>query len=86
MSTGMKRRDFLKAGVTAGAAVFAGDFVGAHRLSAQTDAIPDIAAVTGTDRLLAVTKGLEAIGGMKRFIKPGSTVGLLINAPSWWKL
>ncbi|RPI99206.1 MAG: DUF362 domain-containing protein [Candidatus Aminicenantes bacterium] len=34
--------------------------------------------------MLAVSKGLEAIGGMKRFVKPGSTVGLLINAPSWW--
>lgn len=84
MSTGMKRRDFLKAGATAGAAVFAGDFVGAHRLSAQTDATPDMAAVTGTDRLLAVNKGLAALGGMKKFVTPGSSVGLLINAPSWW--
>ena len=23
---------------------------------------------------------------MKRFVKPGATVGLLINAPDWWKL
>src|SRR4030042_6842268 len=84
MSTGMKRRDFMKAGAAPGAAAFAGDFVGAHRLCAQTDAIPDIAAVTGTDRLLAVNKGLAALGGMKKFVTPGSSVGLLINAPAWW--
>ncbi|MCK7476384.1 MAG: hypothetical protein M0C28_01455 [Candidatus Moduliflexus flocculans] len=34
--------------------------------------------------MLAVNKGLEALGGMKRFVKPGSTVGLLANAPAWW--
>ncbi len=34
--------------------------------------------------MAAVDKGLEAIGGMKRFVKPGATVGLLVNAPAWW--
>ncbi len=84
MSKAIKRRDFMKAGAAAGAAVFAGAFAGAHRLGAQTDAIPDMAAVTGTDRLLAVNKGLAALGGMKKFVRPGSSVGLLINAPAWW--
>jgi len=43
-----------------------------------------LAVVTGGDAFPAVNKGLEALGGMKRFVRPGSTVGLLINAPAWW--
>jgi uncharacterized protein (DUF362 family) len=74
-------------GVIAGAAALAGGFGSRRLLHAQPQrkASPDLAVVTGADRLLAVNKGLEALGGMKRFVKPGATVGLLINAPAWWK-
>ena len=86
MSTTMKRRDFVRSGVLLGTAALAGGL----RAQRQPDpkaprlASPDLAVVTGADRVLAVNKGLEALGGMKRFVKPGSTVGLLINAPAWW--
>ena len=70
-----------------GTAALAGGLSGQRPLDAQTPrkASPDLAVVTGTDPFLAVNKGLEALGGMKRFVKPGATVGLLINAPAWWK-
>jgi uncharacterized protein (DUF362 family) len=70
----------------AGAAALTGGLRGPSRLDASVPrpASPDLAVVTGTDRFLAVNKGLEALGGMKAFVKPGSTVGLVINAPSWW--
>jgi len=82
----MKRRDFVKSGVLLGTAALAGGLKGQRQppTGAPRVASPDLAVVTGADRLLAVNKGLEALGGMKRFIKPGSTVGLLINAPAWW--
>ncbi|MCK7476201.1 MAG: DUF362 domain-containing protein [Candidatus Moduliflexus flocculans] len=86
MSATMKRRDFVKSGVLLGTAALAGG-LGAQRQpdpKAPRVASPDLAVVTGADRVLAVNKGLEALGGMKRFVKPGSTVGLLINAPAWW--
>jgi uncharacterized protein (DUF362 family) len=88
MSNGIKRRDFVKSGLVFGTAALAGGLRGQRPLDAQTPrkASPDLAVVTGTDRFLAVNKGLEALGGMKRFVKPGATVGLLINAPDWWKL
>ena len=88
MSTGMKRRDFVKSGVLLGTAALAGGLRGQRQpdKSAPRKARPDLAVVTGTDRVLDVNKGLEALGGMKAFVKPGSTVGLLINAPAWWRL
>ena len=84
MSNGMKRRDFMRSGAVLGTAALAGGLVDTRRLSAQRPAIPDLAVVTGTDPLLAVNKGLEALGGIKEFVPAGSSVGLLINAPSWW--
>ena len=86
MSKAMKRRDFMRVGAVAGAAALAGGL----RAQRQPDpksprlASPDLAVVTGEDRVLAVNKGLEALGGMKRFVPAGSSVGLLVNAPSWW--
>ena len=87
MSKGIKRRDFVKSGIVLGTAALAGGFRGQRPLDSQIPrkASPDLAVVTGSDPFLATNKGLEALGGMKRFVKPGATVGLLINAPAWWK-
>ncbi|MBP1658898.1 MAG: hypothetical protein H6P95_90, partial [Candidatus Aminicenantes bacterium] len=86
MNNSMKRRDFVKSGVLIGTAALAGGLRGQRQPDPKSPRLanPDLAVVTGTDRLLAVNKGLEAVGGMKRFVKPGATVGLLINAPAWW--
>ena len=85
MSKAMKRRDFMRAGAVAGAAALAGGLVDPRRLGAQKAPMPDLAVVTGADPFLAVGKGLDALGGIKRFVPAGSSVGLLINAPLWWK-
>jgi uncharacterized protein (DUF362 family) len=85
MNRKMKRRDFMKSGAVFGTAVLAGGLIDARRLNAQKASALDLAVVTGTDPLLAVNKGLEALGGIKKYIPAGSSVGLLINAPSWWK-
>jgi len=85
MNKKMKRRDFMRSGAVLGSAVFAGGLMEGRLLSAKKPAIPDLAVVTGTDPLLAVNKGLEVLGGIKKYVPAGSSVGLLINAPSWWK-
>ena len=85
MNRGMKRRDFMRSGAVLGSAVLAGGLMEGRLLSAQKPAIPDLAVVTGTDSLLAVNKGLEALGGIGKYVSSGSSVGLLINAPLWWK-
>ena len=87
MSRTIKRREFIRTGALAGAAALAGGLRGQTREMGRIPRTsrPDLAVVTGADRIAAVNKGLEAIGGMKAFVKPGSSVGLLINAPSWWR-
>ncbi len=86
MSPVMKRRDFVRSGVLIGTAALAGGLRGQRMPppGSPRAASPDLAVVTGADRVAAVNKGLEALGGMKRFVKPGTTVGLLVNAPAWW--
>lgn len=89
MSRTIKRRDFIRTGALAGAAALAaGGLRGQNRSDGQVPRVkrPDLAVVTGADRVKAVNRGLDALGGMKAFVKPGSSVGLLINAPSWWRL
>jgi uncharacterized protein (DUF362 family) len=89
MSPTIKRREFIRTGAIAGAAALAaGRLRGQQRMDGQAPRVsrPDLAVVTGADRVRAVNKGLEAVGGMKAFVKPGSTVGLLVNAPGWWRL
>ena len=87
MSRTIKRREFIRTGALAGAAALAGGLRGQTREMGRIPRTnrPDLAVVTGADRFGAVNKGLDAIGGMKAFVKPGSSVGLLINAPSWWR-
>jgi uncharacterized protein (DUF362 family) len=85
MNRGMKRRDFMRSGAVLGSAVFAGGLMEGRFVSAQAPAMPDLAVVTGTDPILAVNQGLAALGGIKKYVPAGSSVGLLINAPTWWK-
>lgn len=87
MSKTLKRRDFMKSGAVLGAAALAGGLKGQAKLDTGIPRRnrPDLAVVTGTDRIAAVNKGLAALGGISKFVPKGSSVGLLVNAPAWWK-
>ncbi|HMA53600.1 MAG TPA: DUF362 domain-containing protein [Acidobacteriota bacterium] len=84
MGKTIKRREFMRSGAVLGTAALAGGLLDARALKGQTPPPPDLAIVTGADRLAAVNKGLAALGGMDKFVTKGSSVGLLVNAPSWW--
>lgn len=43
-------------------------------------AIPDLCAVKSTDYLEATKKAIQEMGGIKKFVSPGSSVGLLLNS------
>ena len=79
------RRVFIKAGFAIGA-VGVVESTGIGRAFAAVTARPDIVAVKGADAFASTFKALEALGGMKPFDVKGNRVGLLINAPSHWKL
>jgi uncharacterized protein (DUF362 family) len=78
------RRTFIKGGFALGGAALIG--AGAPRGvrgagAAASGAPPDLATVKGADPFSATRRALELLGGIGRFVRPGSTVGLLINHP-----
>ena len=94
----MKRRDFLQRTAVLGATAIVGVRLVPSLLADQTATAtpakpavptettpPDIAVVTESDTFAATLRTIELAGGIGRFVKPGAKVGLLINAPSWWR-
>lgn len=78
----MKRRDFLKTSVVAGAALTL-NFEGLQAaLSTHTVAVetaPDLVAVMGGEPEEMLDKALEALGGIRKFIKKGQKVVIKPN-------
>ena len=94
----MQRRQFLQRTAVIGATAIVGAHLVPSLLADQTESAPpakpaastgttppDIAVVTGSDTFAATLRAVELAGGIGRFVKPGAKVGLLINAPSWWR-
>ena len=84
MSEPIDRREFVKRCVITGAGVLAGSSLSGAIERAVSPSMAmtfDLCAATG-DRFFENTiRAVDAIGGMKRFVTPGKTVGLLINSP-----
>lgn len=78
----MKRRDFFKTSVLAGAALTL-DFSGLQAaLSTNTVAVekaPDMVAVMGGEPEAMLDKALEALGGIEKYIKKGQKVVIKPN-------
>ena len=82
------RRDFLKTGVTLGAAfsladlsgLFAADPAPGTDLKLDAAGKPYIVAVRNGTRAAMLDKALEALGGIERFVKKGQTVVVKPNA------
>lgn len=78
----MKRRDFLKTSVVAGAALSL-NFEGLQAaLSSNTVAVeqaPDLVAVMGGEPEVMLDKALEALGGIGKYIKKGQKVVIKPN-------
>ena len=73
----MDRRDFLKtAAVTGISALFFSRLQGAEPAPGNT---PDLAAVRNGEPAQLLDAGLAALGGIKRFVKPGQTVVIKPN-------
>ncbi len=90
----MKRRDFLRRSAVLGATAFAGarlvptllaEATAPAPKASATNTSPDIAVAEGADTFSATLRAVELAGGIGRFVKPGAKVGLLINAPNWWR-
>ena len=84
MSQKMNRRSFIKKTAVIGASSFFGSSV-ISQLPGFADENPtvDIAAIKGEDYFNNTIKVVDLLGGIKKFVSKGSTVGLLANSP--WK-
>jgi uncharacterized protein (DUF362 family) len=76
----LHRREFLKTGLLATAAVMAtgpGGLLGPREALAEQ--FPDLAVVYGNDPGQNARNAVDAIGGIKRFVKPGNRVVIKPN-------
>jgi len=81
MKSPIGRREFVKCCVVAGTGI-----VAMPSLSRALNAGPDpsrydIYAVVGDRTFDNTMKALDALGGMRKFVRPGATVGILVNSP-----
>jgi len=84
---GMSRREFLKQAAFAAAAISLAPVLPVKSLAAslpkstsgKVAAKPEIIVAHGADPTLLVNKAIEAIGGMKRFVKKGDVVVIKPN-------
>jgi uncharacterized protein (DUF362 family) len=84
-NSAIPRREFLRCSACFGALAAAGaSAVPRLAAAAATAGAADLAIVEGADYFKSTLKAVELLGGMKRFVAPGASVGLLINAPRWW--
>lgn len=91
----MQRRSFLKTTAAIGAATLASESLVSRALAADKEAAtgaaptpaarPVVSSVQGPDPFANAVKAVDLLGGMGRFVQPGATVGLLVNAPGWLK-
>lgn len=78
----MKRRDFLKMGALAGAALtlnFEGLRAALASNTMAVEAVPDMVAVMGGEPEVMLDKALEALGGIGQYIKKGQKVVIKPN-------
>lgn len=84
MSSPLSRRSFLRYSAGTGGLLLAGATLGyglgSRVARSLVETYPDIAAVTGSNAYDATMKAVEMLGGMGRFVSPGSRVGLLVNS------
>ena len=80
MSRKADRREFLKTGlITTAAAMTAGPAIILNPDSVLAQTYPDIVVSHGANPEVITRRAVEALGGMKRFVKPGNKVVIKPN-------
>ncbi len=82
----IRRREFVRTGILAGGALMIGPGL-IKTFGQEAIQVPgepwDIVAISGSDPFGNMQKLLRPLGGMGNFVKPGQSVGILVNSP--WK-
>jgi len=80
MNQDISRREFVKQCAVAGAGILTSPSLADALVQASKPEPIELCTVTGDRYFDNTIKAVEALGGMKRFVKRGTTVGVLINA------
>ncbi len=81
MNNHHSRREFVKRCTAVGAAFVAAPSISRMLEAAFVEDKPEICSIVGDTYFENTVKAVDALGGMKRFVRKGNTVGLLINSP-----
>lgn len=78
------RRKFIGSTLAwGGISILGAQFIPGFLKAGASPASPDIWMTAGDDPQAAVGRLLDSMGGMESFVRPGQTVGILVNSP--WK-
>ncbi|MBN1639158.1 MAG: DUF362 domain-containing protein [Ignavibacteriales bacterium] len=83
MKEKINRREFIKKSIIMGGMSVIGKDVFVKSLSKKYFEYPDIVIIKGANPFEMTTNAIGNLGGIDKFVKKNSTVGLLINSP--WK-
>ena len=80
MGTISRRRFIQKTGLAGLLSFFPSVFFPSHLFSGNKTEIPDLAVISGENIFENTRKIIDILGGIRRFVKPGQSVGLLVNS------
>jgi uncharacterized protein (DUF362 family) len=81
MNHTIDRREFVKRCVLSGAGLVATPTLAGVLGDAKPPATYDLCAVQGDRYFENTLKAVDALGGMQKFVRPGQSVGILMNSP-----
>jgi uncharacterized protein (DUF362 family) len=81
MNKSIDRREFVKRCVAAGASIIVGPSLSKALRSNTLSSEYELCSVAGDRYFDNTMKAVDALGGMRRFVRQGNTVGILINSP-----
>ena len=81
MNTSIDRREFVRRCIATGTAIITGPSIAKALATRFTAAEYKLSSVVGDRYFENTMKALDALGGMRRFVHDGDTVGILVNSP-----
>ena len=77
----MDRRKFIRRSVSIAGVTLSVPFIPKFLWSNSMESESTITTITSKNLKVSIPKLIESLGGMEKFVKPGNSVGFLVNSP-----
>jgi len=77
----MDRRKFIRRSVSIAGVTLSVPFIPKFIWSSSMESESTITTITSENPKVSIPKLIESLGGMEKFVKPGNSVGFLVNSP-----